>query len=45
MRMGTGFDIAFFNLDIYYNLGLNRAATELFRTQTHGLEVNFGFLF
>jgi len=45
MRAGTGMDIAFFNIDLYYNLGLNSATRTSYRTQTHTFEINFGFLF
>ncbi|MCB0501722.1 MAG: hypothetical protein KDD32_03505 [Bacteroidetes bacterium] len=45
MRLGSGVDIAFFTIDVYYSLGLNSATTSIARTQSHQFELNFGVLF
>jgi hypothetical protein len=45
LRMGTGVDIAFFNIEFYYGLGLNSSSRTVYRTQTHFFELNFGVLF
>lgn len=45
MRMGTGFDLAFFTLGMYYNLGLNSVSKSVYRTQSHSFEFNMGILF
>ena len=45
MRLGTQLDIAFFNIDVSYSLGLNKAYRQNVRTQTHLWEINFGLIF
>ncbi len=45
LRLGTGIDIAFLNIDFDYDLGLNNAGTEVFRIQTHRWNLKFGVLF
>ncbi len=45
MRLGTGFDIAFFFVDFDYDLGLNSLNTSTFRIQSHALNLKLGFIF
>lgn len=44
-RMGIQMDIAFFNMDFNYNIGMNSATKTNFRTQMHLLQLNIGFVF
>ncbi len=45
MRVGTQFDVAMFNIDFNYNLGLNKAFKDNVRTQTHSVHLNLGLIF
>ncbi len=45
LRLGSQLDIAFFNIDFNYSLGLNKAYRQNVRTQTHLFELNFGLIF
>ena len=45
MRFGTQFDIAMFNVDVHYSIGLNKAVTENYRTQSHSLRLTLGLVF
>ena len=45
LRMGTGFDIAFFYVDFNYGIGLNNTYNLVARSQTHDLALTMGFLF
>ncbi len=45
MRFGTQLDIARFNIDFNYDLGLNKTIKETFRTQTHALTFTIGLAF
>lgn len=45
MRFGTQFDLAMFNIDIHYSLGLNKTFLENFRTQSHSLRFTLGVIF
>lgn len=44
-RMGVAFDIAMFNIDFNYNIGLNSGTKTPYRTQRHIVELNLGFVF
>lgn len=43
--LGAGADIAFFTLDVRYNLGFRNFYKEEFRTQTHIFEFTLGLIF
>ena len=44
-RFGTQIDLAMFNFDINYTIGITNAFKKRARTNTHGLELTAGFLF
>ncbi len=44
-RFGTQIDIAMFNLDLNYSLGLNKSLKENYRTQSHSLKFSLGLIF
>ncbi|MFT4969213.1 MAG: hypothetical protein ACI9O4_000959 [Chitinophagales bacterium] len=45
LRMGTQFDIAMFNFDFHYSIGLNKTVKGNIRTQSHGLVLSAGLVF
>lgn len=45
MRFGTQFDVAMFNFDFSYNIGLNNAFKSNVRTQVHHVQLTIGFVF
>ena len=45
MRLGTQVDIAMFNIDFNYNLGLNKPVDSNIRTQSHHVQLNLGLVF
>jgi hypothetical protein len=45
LRMGTGFDIAFFYIDFNYGIGLNKVYKLTPRSQSHDMALTMGFLF
>ena len=44
-RFGVNFDLAMFNLDFNYSIGLNSATKTPFRTGYHQLQLNLAYLF
>ena len=44
-RFGTQVDLAMFNFDLSYTIGITNAFKERARTNAHGLELTAGFLF
>lgn len=44
-RFGTQVDIAFFNFDFSYTIGITNAFKNKARTNTHGLQLSVGLLF
>jgi hypothetical protein len=45
MLFGTGIDIAFFTMDFRYNLGLTKVYREIYRSQSHFVQITTGVLF
>jgi hypothetical protein len=45
VKFGTQIDIAMFNFDLSYTIGVTNAFKERARTNTHGIELTGGFLF
>lgn len=44
-RFGTQFDLAMFNFDFSYTIGITNAFKNRARTNTHGLNLSAGFIF
>jgi hypothetical protein len=44
-RFGTQIDLAMFNFDFSYTIGITNAFKERARTNTHGIQLTAGFLF
>lgn len=43
--LGTQFDVGVFNLEVFYNLGVNNSSRDGFRTNSHEFHFNIGFWF
>lgn len=44
-RIGTQFDITFFNFDLNYTMGITNGTKGKVRTNTHGVQLSAGFVF